>query len=260
MALINCPECNKEISDKVKACPYCGYPFSEDSDIEKPSQVQQVEVTGVKLNKGINKKVVIIIASVLVIALITIFGFTYINQQKAQQAQQAAQQAYEESFNTYIDNLNAIQLLTITGGSDAESLCNLTAQVWSNAIYEERDTKTDKYTRPNGYWVEDFNEALSNLSAASSTKSTVSDLEANQTLVQALMKELQNPPEGLENSYDTVTELYTAYKGLTDLAINPSGNYNSFTESKSSKVSDFMDAYDKLNNQIPEKLSPASDN
>lgn len=27
MALIPCPECNKEISDKAKSCPNCGYPF-----------------------------------------------------------------------------------------------------------------------------------------------------------------------------------------------------------------------------------------
>ena len=25
MALIKCPECGKEISDKAKACPECGY-------------------------------------------------------------------------------------------------------------------------------------------------------------------------------------------------------------------------------------------
>lgn len=25
MSLINCPECNKEISDKAKSCPNCGY-------------------------------------------------------------------------------------------------------------------------------------------------------------------------------------------------------------------------------------------
>ena len=25
MALINCPECGKEISDTVKTCPNCGY-------------------------------------------------------------------------------------------------------------------------------------------------------------------------------------------------------------------------------------------
>lgn len=28
MALINCPECNKEISDKAEACPSCGLPMS----------------------------------------------------------------------------------------------------------------------------------------------------------------------------------------------------------------------------------------
>lgn len=28
MALINCPECGKEISDKANACPNCGYPIN----------------------------------------------------------------------------------------------------------------------------------------------------------------------------------------------------------------------------------------
>lgn len=37
MALIECPECNKEISDKVKACPHCGYPF----DIKSKNNPQQ---------------------------------------------------------------------------------------------------------------------------------------------------------------------------------------------------------------------------
>lgn len=29
MALINCPECNKEISDTSKSCPNCGYRFKK---------------------------------------------------------------------------------------------------------------------------------------------------------------------------------------------------------------------------------------
>ena len=29
MALIKCPECGKEISDKATICPNCGYPVSE---------------------------------------------------------------------------------------------------------------------------------------------------------------------------------------------------------------------------------------
>ena len=29
MALIKCPECNKEISDKASSCPHCGYPLEK---------------------------------------------------------------------------------------------------------------------------------------------------------------------------------------------------------------------------------------
>lgn len=29
MALIKCPECNGQVSDKAKACPHCGYPIAE---------------------------------------------------------------------------------------------------------------------------------------------------------------------------------------------------------------------------------------
>ena len=39
MALINCPECNKEVSDKVTICPHCGYPFS------KPKEKKKVKKT-----------------------------------------------------------------------------------------------------------------------------------------------------------------------------------------------------------------------
>lgn len=30
MALVNCPECNKEISDKASSCPNCGFPLEKE--------------------------------------------------------------------------------------------------------------------------------------------------------------------------------------------------------------------------------------
>ena len=27
MALINCPECNREVSDRAESCPHCGFPI-----------------------------------------------------------------------------------------------------------------------------------------------------------------------------------------------------------------------------------------
>ena len=37
MALISCPECSKEISDKADNCPQCGFPIAKQSATPKPS-------------------------------------------------------------------------------------------------------------------------------------------------------------------------------------------------------------------------------
>lgn len=38
MALIKCPECNKEISDKSQQCIHCGYPISESITSNKTNE------------------------------------------------------------------------------------------------------------------------------------------------------------------------------------------------------------------------------
>lgn len=43
MALINCPECGRQVSDKALSCPNCGYPISSVSsapEIKKPREVK----------------------------------------------------------------------------------------------------------------------------------------------------------------------------------------------------------------------------
>lgn len=30
MALIKCPECGREVSDRAGSCPVCGYPIAEE--------------------------------------------------------------------------------------------------------------------------------------------------------------------------------------------------------------------------------------
>ncbi len=49
MALIQCPECGKEVSDKADKCIHCGYPFdklkkNKDEFIEKP--ISKYEING----------------------------------------------------------------------------------------------------------------------------------------------------------------------------------------------------------------------
>lgn len=45
MALIKCPECGKEISDKSKACIHCGYPLDrtakENITLSEPAKLPE---------------------------------------------------------------------------------------------------------------------------------------------------------------------------------------------------------------------------
>ncbi len=44
MALIKCPECGKEISDKASVCPNCGYPISNTSSAGSTASYAQIRV------------------------------------------------------------------------------------------------------------------------------------------------------------------------------------------------------------------------
>lgn len=41
MSLINCPECQKEISDKAASCPHCGYPI-ENNQSRTPDYIKNI--------------------------------------------------------------------------------------------------------------------------------------------------------------------------------------------------------------------------
>ena len=47
MALITCPECGKQISDKALSCPNCGLPLSQDTQIGVSENKQE------EINKAI---------------------------------------------------------------------------------------------------------------------------------------------------------------------------------------------------------------
>lgn len=53
MALINCPECNKEISDTCDKCPHCGYVLKKTSSIQK-TETKILEVNEEDVSSTIN--------------------------------------------------------------------------------------------------------------------------------------------------------------------------------------------------------------
>lgn len=276
MALIKCSNCEKEISDKAKACPQCGQPVVLAADIpeenppilceecgtEIPDGVdacpncgcpvpakeevvdeapQKVEVTAVnlpKMTKNTKKYIVIAVVAVLAV-IIALFVGKSVKEQKL--AEEAAQRSAD-----YASTLETASYTMLLGAIEAEEAGNLIKNVWYNAIYEERDTKTDKYTRPDGWWVDDFNEALGNLFSDSDFIGTISSIESNQELVAGLMKDLKNPPEEYEDAYEAIKELYDAYTSLTNLATNPTGSLQTFSENFNEADTAVVNCYDAM--------------
>lgn len=243
MALVSCPECGREISDKVSACPHCGYPLAEDSQVQPAPQ--QVELASVNLgpkDPAVKKKVLIGGAFVVVI-IVAIIGAVFV----------ATQHSKASAREDYIKNLMLVRAHMLSGGSIAEQMCNLTKSVWYNTIYEERDSTTDAFTMTNGKFNENFNDSLRSLYADSNAVTVVDELEKHRETVSDLMRKLQNPPDGFESCYSTVESMYDAYYGLTGLAISPTGSLKSYSEDFRIYDSDLMKYYEKLDTQIPKE-------
>ena len=75
MALIKCPECGKELSDKARTCVQCGYVLNDDNNTPEQSNTMEQSSTTEKTNATNKKKGVLVIAiacMVLVAAFVVI--------------------------------------------------------------------------------------------------------------------------------------------------------------------------------------------
>ena len=233
-----CAECGAELEEGTTECPNCGCPVEEINASDTQEKPQKVEVTGVKVTKRV-KVIVGILVALLLVGGATIFGVNQYQKKKAAEE-------YEQRVESYAANLELATYSMLTGASDAETCVNLIKQVWYNAIYEKRDDTTDKYTRPKGYFVSDFNDALGNLFSDTSFQSKISSIEENQKTVNSLMKELKNPPEEYKDAYEAISELYDAYISLTNLATDPSGSLQTFSTNFNNADSETLNCYNAM--------------
>ena len=186
--------------------------------------------------------------AVIVAAIITAIGVqTHKNNVAAKAAAEAQKQSEE-----YGTNLNMAAYSMLSGASDAETCGNLIKQVWYNAIYEKSDSKTDKYTKPTGYYVFDFNDALQNLFSDSSFSGQIADINDNKDTVNSLMKKLKNPPEEYKDAYESLSKLYDAYISLTNLATDPAGSLQTYSQNFNDADSETLNCYNALRMYLEE--------
>lgn len=293
MALITCPECGKEVSDKAATCPNCGYPIQQiveaketdgqsaeqnaecqsqenpDDNVEKePAEEIRTDDKPVsQAAKTKSKKTLRIIVAAAVIVVIAVTAIVCVNAKKKADAEKAAELAAEQAAeeakreaeeakkarDEYIDNIQVAKIDMLSGASDAEYVCGLVHDVWYNTIFEESDSRTDKYTKNGRAFRDDFNESIKLLYLDGDVSSKVNDIEANQETVADEIKALQNPTEEFKTCYDTLMDLYDVYTNITNLAISPSGSIATYTSNFNDYDSGFLTIYNRLDTQIPEK-------
>ncbi len=100
--------------------------------------------------------------------------------------------------------------------------------------------------KQNGKFVDDFNDALSNLFADESFINSISEIKLNQSKVTDLMKKLRNPPTQYEEAYSVLKNYYDNYLQMTKLVINPTGSLQTFSEDFNTYDTDTVNAYEKM--------------
>jgi len=234
-----CEECGTEILEEMEACPNCGCPVSvEEVAEEVPQRVEVTSINLPKMKKKTKKGLIIAAISLVATIAVVVAGISISKKNAAAREEQLSEE--------YLTNLETASYTMLLGAIDAEDAGNLIKNVWYNAIYEERDSETDKYTRPNGYFLDDFNDALGNLFSDTEFQSTISSIESNQVLVAEYMKELKNPPEEYEDAYEAIKELYDAYIDLTNLATNPTGSLTTFSQNFNEADTEVANCYDAM--------------
>ena len=245
MALISCPICGQNISDKAKVCPNCAHSFADnvsaanniicgECNTEYDKTLSACPNCGCPMpNTKVkrNNKYIGIIISVIVIAAICFCGNNIRKNLVVQE---------------YHNNLKIVSYTMLDGAAKAEEAGNLARSVWNNAIFEKQDTETDKFTMPNGRFVDDFNDALNALYSDDDFNKSLSEIKNNQTDVIELMKKLKNPPKEYKEAYDVVQTYYESYLKMTKLVISPNGSLNSFSEDFSTYDTETVNAYEKL--------------
>lgn len=96
MALIKCPECGKEISDKSSTCIHCGYPIGSEK-VKSQRKSTSIRITPPK------GKLVLIIVVILALISGLIFGGKRIAEIREEKAYQAQLEAERQAYQTMLE-------------------------------------------------------------------------------------------------------------------------------------------------------------
>lgn len=246
-----CAECGAELEDGAAMCFQCGCPVGVDSRMMS-ADFQQMGAPGSNKANIETKRIIAAGVVIVVVLMAIVIGILChrakkvveeVNENMRFNQEKEVEEENAGRSQEYAANLQLVTDTMLSGAVDAENCCNLIVEVWNNAIWEIEDDITDQYTRPNGHFVEDFNDALDNLFADSEFCLQIDNIIENQRTVNSIVGQLKNPPEEYKSAYESLSKCYDAYLTFTNLAISPTGSLNTFSEDFNDADTEFIHCY-----------------
>lgn len=204
-----CNQCGRENPEDSKFCSGCGGSLdTETKDSEK-------NISG---KKGSKKKLIIstIIGLILVIGGIGAF-IVYQKKQEEKRVQEYVAEMAINSFNMYLEVVENAMVISMY------------SETWNDAIDDGND----------------FNVELANLRDAYKEKGVLDELTDTQTEIQQSMKYLQDVPEGYEEVYGVLKEMYGVYVEFADQAQSPTGSLLTFNNKTNDLFSEFNSLFEE---------------
>ena len=227
-----CGNCGAELEDGQAFCPKCGHKAGVAFDSNVNAAINQFNA-GVEKKKKKSKALPIILAVVLVAAIaIGVFVSNTLSAKKA-----------EEARDEYIENVEEFLSLSLTAGSNLEDIADTIQTYWYENIWEDKHG-------------DDINDAI--LYALIDKSDEIDQAEEYDTKMKDLYSKIKKVPDGLaeedvddiEELCEAVKDLYNVYTDFYSLATDPSGNYNSYSDSNNDTTDEFLSCYRALENLL----------
>lgn len=246
MALIKCPECGKEISDKAASCPNCGCPISKDNDSGCNSDKAKTPIISDKINADKpsiknffsnprNKKFFIL--GIIIVVLIIVLSVININNQNKKNNQN---EIFKADF-TSIENIMELSQM------DIEDVYSQMSTSWYNAIDDGLD----------------FNSRIKNTYNTPDVQMKITRIKKSQDAIQKIIQDLKNAPNEYSKAYNALLTLNESFAKYSDFAVSPTGSYQTYTQGFNSAKSDFnskLSAYKAVAPNLPKSLLSSSIN
>ena len=246
MSLIKCPQCGKEISEYAAECVHCGYKLNKREQPHCPECGAELNgdemicpncgfpLDEVSFEQSAPKKKTPVWTFVfLAIILAALAGGIFIASRNSRDRVYA--ETVMQMIEAHDDSLNAVK-----------DSSRLLMAVWKNAIWQTANPETDRFTRPDGRFVDDFNEALDNLYQDENFSSQLELINKNQQKLRALKKKLPKPPAGYEDINECLIKAFDNWIEISMTILNPTGSYNDTEQRFNELFSEAAELYNEL--------------